>query len=253
MPDHLAALGIGSCSQEERESQIRRILSEAQRYSTRSDSLTLRWSDPSGAELWIYVDSSGRLVSVQPHFAGGFCFSLELQARIARPDVSPFDGGFVGWFGPEGLSPTAGGMPVVFDAPDFVDMDDLDLPSRREVEVVGFAVEVNAFESEAALREGQPDLKPLTFPAYIPAGLIGAVADVPPTAHALLVGRVLLAKRVRNQLTGGEFVRLQVETPADPMDIVADLSLVPELPEAGAFVQVGVWVSGRILPEAMRA
>jgi hypothetical protein len=144
-------------------------------------------------------------------------------------------------------------MPVVFDAPDFVDTVDLDLPSRREVEVVGFAVEVNAFESEEALREGQPDLKPLTFPAFIPAGLIGAVADVPPTAHALLVGEVTGAETVQNQLTGGEFIHLQVETPVDPMDIVADLSLVPELPAVGSYAQVGVWVSGRVLPEAKLA
>ena len=253
MPDQLAALGISASSREERESQIRLILSEAKPHSKRDGNLTLRWQDASGAELWIYVDESGHLASVQPHFTGGHCLSLEIQVMVARPEVSAFDGGFVSWSGPGSVEQSAGGMPVVFDVPDFIDAKVLALPIRRDVELVGFAVEVEAYSSEEELREVQPDLKPLPLPAFIPAGLIGAMEGVQPTAHALIVGRLLLAERVKNELTGGEFIRLRVETPADPLDIVAEPGLVPELPEEGDVVQVGAWISGRVLPAAKMA
>jgi len=248
--DHFAALGIGSSSVEERQQQVRSILKESKPHSQRADSMTLRWHDPSGAELWIYVDGSGTMKSVQPHFAGGPRIQLELQAILERPEVSPYDGGFLGLTQIGGSNPSlGGGFPMVFDAPDFPDVKGAFLTAKHDVELAGFAVEFNVYSAEEAFREAQPDLKPLDVPAFLPAGMIAQVEGDQPTAHALMVGRALESERVTNQLTGQDFIRIRMETPAGPMDLIVDPGLVEDLPETGHIIQAGAWLSGRLNPE----
>jgi hypothetical protein len=248
--DHLAALGIGSESQEERQNQVRRILKTSKPQSRRADSMTLRWSDPSGAELWIYVDESGAMKSVQPHFAGGSRITMALQELVERPEISPFDGGFIALTQSGGTNPAlGGGFPVVFDAPDFPDVKDAFLTAKHDVELAAFAVELNAYDSEEAFKEAQPEMKPLEIPAFIPAGLLGMTQGDTPTAHALMVGRLLEGGKVTNQLTGQSYSKAVMETPAGPIVLIVEPNLLEELPEVGSVLQVGAWISGRITPE----
>jgi hypothetical protein len=175
---------------------------------------------------------------------------LELQAILDRPEVSPYDGGFLCLTQEGGSNPSlGGGFPVVFDAPDFPDVKDAFLTAKHDVELVGFAVELNVYASEEAFREAQPDLKPLGIPAFVPAGMVAQTEGQSPTAHALLVGRTLEAERVTNQLTGREFIRLRTETPAGPMDLVVDPGMVSDLPSEGDILQAGAWLSGRLEPD----
>jgi hypothetical protein len=212
--------------------------------------MTLRWRDPSGAELWIYVDATGTMKSVQPHFSGGPRMRMEIQAILERPEISPYDGGFLCLTQQGGSNPAlGGGFPVVFDAPDFPDVREAMLTAKHDVELAGFAVELNAYSTEEAFREAQPELKPLEVPAFIPAGMMSQMEGATPTAHALMVGRVLKAERVTNELTGMEFVRIRVETPAGPMDMAVDPDMVPALPTPGQVLQAGAWLSGRLAPE----
>ncbi len=248
--DHLAALGIGSSSVEERQAQVRRILKESKPHSHRAESMTLRWHDPSGAELWIYVDETGAMKSVQPHYSGGPTIRLEIQAVLERSEVSPYDGGFLGLTQEGGSNPSlGGGFPIVFDAPNFPDVKEAMLTAKHDVELAGFAVELNVYSTEEAFREAQPDLKPLGIPAFVPAGMVAQMEGGQPTAHALMVGRTLDAQRVTNELTGREFIRIRMETPAGPLDLIVDPGLLNDLPENGHIIQAGAWLSGRIAPE----
>ncbi len=250
MADHLAALGIGSDSQEERQDQVRRILKNSRPHSQRGDSMTLRWTDPSGAELWIYVDDTGAMKSVQPHFSGGTRISLEIQEVLERPEISPFDGGFLGLTQTGGTNPKlGGGFPVIFDAPDFPDVREAFLTAKHDVELAAFAVELNAYETEEAFKEAQPEMKPLDVPAFIPAGLLGMNQGGTPTAHALMVGRLLKLEKLTNELTDLPFYRMIMETPAGPMALLVDPDLVTGDPADGSVLQVGAWISGRIAPE----
>ena len=250
MTDHLATLGIGSSSVEERQQQVRKILKESKPHSQRTDSMTLRWKDPSGAQLWIYVDETGAMKSVQPHCGGGPRIRLELQAIVDRPEISPYDGGFLGLTQEGGSNPSlGGGFPMVFDAPDFPDVKEAFLTSKHDVEIAAFAVELNVYPTEEAFREAQPDLKPLGVPAFLPAGMVAQTEGGPPTAHALMVGRALESERVTNELTGREFVRIRIETPAGPMDLIVDPGMLDDLPEDGFVLQAGAWLSGRLAPD----
>lgn len=250
MADHLAALGIGSDSQEERQDQVRRILKNSRPQSQRGDSMTLRWTDGSGAELWIYVDETGSMKSVQPHFSGGTRIQLELQEILERSEISPFDGGFLGLTQTGGTNPKlGGGFPVIFDAPDFPDVKEAFLTAKHDVELVAFAVELNAYETEEAFKEAQPEMKPLDVPAFIPAGLLGMSQGGTPTAHALMVGRLLGTEKLTNQLTNQPFYRVLMETPAGPLALLVEPDLMPAQVADGSILQVGAWISGRIAPE----
>ena len=250
MTDHLDALGIGSSSKEERQEQVRKILKASIPHSHRADSMTLRWHDPSGAELWIYVDQTGAMKSVQPHFAGGTRIRLELQAIFERKEISPYDGGFLGLTQEGGSNPSlGGGFPMVFDSPDFPDVKDAFLTAKHDVELAGFAVELNLYPTEADFREAQPDLKPLEVPAFLPAGMMAQLEGGQPTAHALMVGRVLESEHVTNQLTGQAFMRIRMETPAGPLDLIVGPGLIDDLPPVGYVLQAGAWLSGRLTPE----
>ena len=212
--------------------------------------MTLRWHDPSGAELWIYIDETGTMKSVQPHYAGGPRIKLELQAIFERSEVSPYDGGFLGLTQEGGSNPSlGGGFPIVFDAPDFPDVKEAMLTAKHDVELAGFAVELNVYDKEEDFREAQPDLKPLGIPAFIPAGMVAQMEGGQPTAHALMVGRVLEAQRVKNELTDREFLRIRTETPAGPLDLIVYPGLLNDLPENGSIIQAGAWLSGRIEPD----
>lgn len=213
--------------------------------------MTLRWRDPSGAELWIYVDETGTMRSVQPHFSGGPTIQLEIQAIIERPEISPYDGGFLGLTQVGGSNPSlGGGYPIVFDAPDFPDVKEAFLTAKHDVELAGFVVELNAYETEDAFREGQPDLKPLGIPSFLPAGMVAQTEGKEPTAHALLVGHVLKSEEVENNLSGRGFGRIRVETPAGPLDLLVDPGMTEGLPKEGDIIQAGAWLSGRIAPES---
>jgi hypothetical protein len=175
---------------------------------------------------------------------------LEIQAILERPEISPFDGGFLALTQEGGSNPSlGGGFPVVFDAPDFPDVREAMLTAKHDVELAGFTVELNVYTTEEAFREAQPDLKPLEIPAFLPAGMMAQIEGGQPTAHALMVGRVLESERVPNQLTGREFVRIRIETPAGPIDLIVDPGMVEDLPNDGDILQVGAWLSGRIAPE----
>ena len=250
MADHLAALGIGSDSQEERQDQVRRILHNSKPHSQRADGMTLRWRDPSGAELWIYVDESGAMRSVQPHFAGGARHTLELQDVVPREDISPYDGGFIGLTTAGGTNPAlGGGFPVIFDAPDFPDVREAMMTAIHDVELAAFAVELNAYDSEEAFKEAQPEMASLEVPAFIPAGLMGMTQGDNPTAHSLMVGELLEWEAVTNELTGRPFHRLTLSTPAGPMDLIVEPQMMPETVNRGMVIQAGAWMSGRIAPE----
>jgi hypothetical protein len=114
-------------------------------------------------------------------------------------------------------------------------------------------VELNVYPSVEALKEAQPEMGPLVPPAFIPAGMVSKTEGDSPTAHALLVGSLLGSEWVKNALTDREFLRMEVETPAGPIALVADPGLLPGPPEPGSVIQVGLWLSGRLLIESQEA
>src|SRR5262249_7410281 len=129
-----------------------------------------RWSDPSGAEVWLQVNANNELTGMIPHYAGRSAVQVGLTARLPAGGPSELDGSFHGWAAPSGDAPDTGSYPFVFDAPDYRLHEELSLPARKEVQIAAFAHEISAFETVAAYDASQTgDLK-YASQSFIPSG-----------------------------------------------------------------------------------
>ena len=77
----------------------------------------LRWSPPTGEELWLQVDRGNHLRGMNPHFRGRSSMRVQVDERIRRDDHTVLDGAFHAFAMPEGDGDEAQLYPFVFDAP----------------------------------------------------------------------------------------------------------------------------------------
>ncbi|SFH98283.1 hypothetical protein [Bradyrhizobium sp. cf659] len=207
-----------------------------------------RWSDPSGAEIWLQVNENDDLVGMNPHYAGRSAVRVGLTSRRASAGPSRLDGSFHGWAAPVDEA-DSGSYPFVFDAPDYRLHERLSLPSHKDVQIAAFAREIAAFETVAAFDASQTgDLK-YASQSFIPSGLFTPDGDsrVPPQARAIFTGHVLAADEKINTQTGHVFYWALVETYGGAYDVVIDSSLLPRAPIVGGIVSGSFWLSGRII------
>jgi hypothetical protein len=208
-----------------------------------------RWSDPSGAEMWLQVNANDELIGMNPHYAGRSAVRVGLTARLPSAGPSELDGSFHGWADPAGDAPDTGCYPFVFDAPDYRLHDDLSLPAQQEVQIAAFAQEIAAFESVATYEASQTgDLK-YASQSFIPSGLFAPAGDstVPPQARAIFTGHVLAADEKINVLTGRAFYWALVEAFGGAYDVVIDSNLLSSVPAIGGVISGSFWLSGRII------
>jgi len=214
-----------------------------------------RWSDPSGAEIWLQLNTDDELIGMSPHYAGQSAVRVGLTARLPSAGPSELDGSFHGWADPASDAPDSGCYPFVFDAPDYRLHEELSLPAQKEVQIAAFAQEIAAFETVAAFEASQMgDLK-YASQSFIPSGLFAPAGDgtVPPQAQAIFTGHVLAADAKINVLTGRAFYWALVETYGGAYDVVIDSDLLPGVPAIGGVISGSFWLSGRIIARNQRS
>jgi len=214
-----------------------------------SDGAYVVWRQETGAELWIQIDAAGDLVGMNPHFSGTATMTVELAARVTRPDEAPMDGALLAWMNPS-LDDEEAAPPVVFDCPDFRLNDEQPLPARRSVALSAFPMDtVKVFENAAAFHESQTGEVAFAADFFIPVGVFtpqGEAID-PPNSHALFAGEVVAGALLTNAQTGLSFHWAWIRTLGGDLEMVAppngiDGPLVP-----GAVVQGPFWLSGRLV------
>src|SRR5262249_30808454 len=135
-----------------------------------------RWSDPSGAEIWLQVNANNELIGMNPHYAGRSAVRVGLTSRLPSARPSELDGSFRGSAEPAGDAHATGCYPFVFDAPDYRLHEELSLPARKEVQIAAFAHEIAAFETIAAYEASQTGVK-CASQSFIPSGLFTPAGD----------------------------------------------------------------------------
>jgi hypothetical protein len=248
MASNFSTIGLPVASREELIALASRVGPLAERFVAPRGEY-FRWSDPSGAELWLQANTKNELVGLNPHYAGQSAISVGLIARHPMDGPSELDGSFHGWAGPMDDTPDSGDYPFVFDAPDYRLHDELSFPRQMEVQIAAFAREVAAFETMAAYETRQTgDLK-FASQSFIPSGLFSPNGDTParPQARAIFTGHVLASERKTYALTGHPFYWALVETLGGAYDVVVDSSLLPAAPAVGGILSGSFWLSGRIL------
>jgi len=248
MTSNFSAIGLPIASEEEMYALVNRVGPLAEELTAPSGAY-FRWSDPSGAELWLQVNADNQLIGMNPHYAGRSAVRVGLTDRLPSVGPSELDGAFHGWADPAGDEPDTGCYPFVFDAPDYRLREALSLPAVTEVQIAAFAHEIAAFETVAAYEASQTgDLK-FGSQSFIPSGLftLGGESTAPPKAAALFAGHVRAADEKINVLTGQAFYWALVETLGGTYDVVIDASLLPGVPAVGGVISGSFWLSGRIV------
>ena len=209
----------------------------------------LEWTSQSGAQLIWQQESSGRLIDVNPHYAGSSRLRLGLTGITVGNLGSPMDGQIEGSLAPETDDPESGLFPVVFDCPDVLALGEVPLPAIVDVQVAAFAHEVETWPSVEDYRRKYTDGIRYASQSFVHIGLIGP--DGPPAtpeAYAMLTGHVTATDRKSNELTGSAFIWAELESLPGSFDVVIDPELLAETepPQVGGVLDGLFWLSGRI-------
>lgn len=224
------------------------------------------WRSGAGAEIWFHVEGErsffgrmdgGRVIGLNPFFAGEGKVALRITKLIQGPEHSPFDGVF--------LAEAGQAFSLAFDAVDYAVHNLRSLPITATAQLVGFARELSLFASEADFRRSRDggDIavrsfvgdKRVGFGAADNDNAPGPEASSPglsqsaflPGRQARLRGVVVKYSCLENEVTERTYHWILVDGPGGTFDIVADRDLVSGPIEAGMIIETIATFSGRLV------
>lgn len=215
----------------------------------------LKFSDKSGAELYLQGNFDQELIGFNPHFAGKSKRKVGLTQVIER-EASELDGGFHAWANPSDENvETSGEYPFVFDLPDFRTVPALQLPQIVDIQLTAFASnDFKIFESETEFNESQESEIKYASKSFVPTGLIAVQSSGAESVDFNLVrpvgqfaGEIKEFELRTNSLTNAEFYWFLVETLGGEIDVVSDPKWIETEPKIGGIVSGQFWLSGRII------
>ena len=251
LPNDFSAIGFQVSSEQEFFELAKTVVSDAVEISVSGGSLR-RWSDPSGAELWVQVDPAGDIVGMDPHFVGGSSVRVGLDYRVVNPSGTILDGWFYAWASPR-EDARHGDYPFVFFCPEFYRYSDVGTPALATAQVAAFArspLEVSDDTTSPQMRE-----RGHNGGSFVPSGTFrpeGGLIE-PPEPLAFMRGRVRESSARVNGLTGRAFYALEVESYGGDYSVVVDPAVMHGLPEPGAIVSGNFWLSGRFVDGTLRS
>ncbi len=210
----------------------------------------LKFSDKSGAEIYLQGNFEQELIGFNPHFAGKSSRKVGLTQAIER-EASELDGGFHAWANP---SDEAGEYPFVFDVPDFRTVPNLQLPQTVDVQLTAFASnDFKVFADEKEYDESQDLEIKYAQKSFVPTGLFAFDAEkseidlsvVRPVG--MFAGEIKAFELKTNSLTNAQFYWFLVETLGGEVDVVSDTKWLEKEPNVGGIVSGQFWLSGRII------
>jgi hypothetical protein len=212
----------------------------------------LKFSDASGAEVYLQGNFDQELVGFNPHFAGTSRRKVGLTQKIER-DSSELDGGFHAWANPfETSEEISGEYPFVFDVPDFRSVEIENFPTVRDIQLTAFASnDFQIFASEQDFFDAQESELKYASKSFVPVGLFSFDENENIDLSVMrpigkFAGEIKAFDRRTNQLSGQDFYWFLVETLGGETDVVADPKFVTKEPEQGGIVSGQFWLSGKI-------
>ncbi len=212
----------------------------------------LKFSDASGAEIYLQGNFDQELVGFNPHFAGTSRRRAGLTKKIER-DSSALDGGFHAWANPfEEGEEISGEYPFVFDVPDFRMNEIENFPTLKEIQLTAFASnDFQIFAGEDDFFDSQESELKYASKSFVPTGLFSFDENENIDLNVVrpigkLAGEIKAFDLRTNQLSGQDFYWFSVETLGGEIDVVADPKFVTDEPKIGGIVSGQFWLSGKI-------
>jgi hypothetical protein len=212
-----------------------------------------RFTDESGAEMYLQANHSQELIGFNPHFDGKSKRAVGLTKSFER-ESSELDGGYHAWANPtdKDASETTGEYPFVFDAPDFRTVGLTEFPQTLEIQLTAFASnEFQVFSSEQDYYDSQEDEIKMAAKSFIPSGMFlpddEATPIEPPRPVGIFTGEIKELELKTNSVSKEKFYWFLVETLGGEVDVVADPKLLASEPKIGGIVSGQFWLSGRLI------
>lgn len=216
----------------------------------------LKFSDASGAEIYLQGNFEQELIGFNPHFAGKSRREVGLTRAIER-DSSPLDGGFHARANPTDEDVEhSGEYPFVFDVPDFRIDEISEFPRRCEIQLTAFASnDFMIFADEEEFSKSQMGEEKFATKSFVPSGLFDFETNDwdeqnPPRPIGKLTGEIKEFELKTNQVSGENFYWFLIETLGGETDVVADPKWITSEPKIGGIVSGQFWLSGRIVDES---
>ena len=249
---NLSDIGFPVSGDEAINEMIMSVLGNASELRCPPRGFYLKFSDKSGAEIFLQGNLEQELIGFNPHFAGKSRRQVRLTDKIER-DSSPLDGGFYAWTDLSGDA-DSDGYPFVFDVPDFRTIPDAPLPKTVEIQLTAFASnDFKLFADAKYYRENQSDELKSVLKSFVSSGLFavdetGKPADLSVVRPVgILTGEIKEFALKTNSLTNENFYWILTDTLGGAIDVVVDVKYVPETPRIGGIVSGQFWLSGRIV------
>ncbi len=215
----------------------------------------LKFSDASGAEIYLQGNPDQELIGFNPHFAGKSRRKVGLTKAIER-EASELDGGFHAWANPADENvEISGEYPFVFDVPDFRTIVALQFPQTVEIQLTAFASnDFKIFADEKEYDENQETEIKYASKSFVPTALLAFpdsekettnLSDVKPIG--MFVGEIKEFELKTNTLTNTQFYWFLVETLGGETDVVSDTKWIEKEPNIGGIVSGQFWLSGKII------
>ncbi len=211
----------------------------------------LRFSDASGAEIYLQGNIEQELIGFNPHFDGKSKIKVGLMAKVER-DSSELDGGFQAWANPSDETAQTGEFQFVFDVPDFRLNDGFEFPIVKEIQLTAFASnDFKVFDNEAAFYYAQDAETQMSAKSFFSSGLFLTKDSMIPVESArpigIISGEIKEFELKTNELSGEHFYWFLVETSGGEIDVVADINLVKDEPKTDGIVSGQFWLSGKLI------
>lgn len=204
----------------------------------------LKFSDVSGAEIYLQMNFGGDLMGLNPYFNGKSRRKVFITELIER-DTSDLDGGFHAWANADEAD--AGDYPFVFDRPDIF-TNQIELPAACEIQLNAFATnDLGIYDNEQEFFDSQKDEIKLSTESFIPIGLFRQNEEIPPQAHGQFAGTIKSFELKTNQSSGAKFYWFLVETLGGEIDVISDPNYVKKEPQIGSIIYGSFWLNGKIL------
>lgn len=211
-----------------------------------------RFTDESGAEIYLQTNQGQEIIGFNPHFAGKSRRKVTLTKIIER-DSSELDGGFHGWANPaEENNPESGEYPFVFDVPDFRTIGRIKFPQDFEIQLTAFASnEFKIYETAQHYLNSQDSEVKFASKSFVPSGLFAPDENTPapetPRPFGIFTGEIKEYELKTNMLRKEQFYWFLVDTLGGEVDVVADAKLVTAEPEIGGILSGQFWLSGKLI------
>jgi hypothetical protein len=208
----------------------------------------LKFSDESGAEIYLQGNFEQELIGFNPHFAGKSRRKVGLTKVIER-DSSELDGGFYAWANPSNQDvETSGDYPFVFDVPDFRTVLVNEFPFVSDIQLTAFGSnDFQIFADEKVFLDNSDSN--LAAKSFIPSGLFLPDEEMteiaPPRPIGIFAGEILEFELRTNTLSGEKFYWFLIETYGGEADVVIDPKYVAETPQIGGIITGTFWLSGK--------